>query len=115
MLAHLKVNCSYFGVANLLLLDFDFSGQSREALVNGVGENAEPNKNLILITGHRDRCQEAKQALEVSWHRFYRLHHGFTQNDLQIIFNDFFSVRHASEVLVLSRERLLTSDTRLYN
>lgn len=40
------------------------NGQNKDAVENGVGDGAESKKNLILITGHRDRCQEAKDALQ---------------------------------------------------
>jgi len=42
--------------------------QNGEAVENGVAEEEEPaevNRNLILISGHKDKCQEAKEALEM--------------------------------------------------
>lgn len=39
--------------------------ENGEAVENGAAEPEEPvNKNLILISGHKDKCQEAKVALE---------------------------------------------------
>jgi len=39
--------------------------ENGEVVENGTAEPEEPvNKNLILISGHKDKCQEAKAALE---------------------------------------------------
>ena len=41
--------------------------ENGEVVENGDAEPEEQvNRNLILISGHRDKCQEAKAALEVS-------------------------------------------------